>query len=149
MLDISATLYNIISLGNYVITSSDVSSVGNEFIPIILIAILADSMIISLWYMISSIINSSEWKAGAISEFYQLVGTVIIMVIIVGALGTYGSAFVSSLSNSGLSPTSMTLTCANLELNSNLNILKLNPTGLTTYSFLSGIWEYSCQYTDE
>ncbi|MCL5423662.1 MAG: hypothetical protein M1385_01090 [Candidatus Marsarchaeota archaeon] len=139
MLDISSMLYGIISLGNYVITSSDVSSVGSQFIPIILIAILADSMIISLWYMISSIINSSEWKAGAISEFYQLVGTVIIMVIIVGVLGTYGSAFVSSLGNSGLSPTSMTLTCANLELNSNLNILKLNPTGLTTYSFLSGI----------
>lgn len=129
-------ILGIITLGNYIINSQSLSSVSNTFLPIILIAILADSMIISLWYMIASIINSSEWKAGAISELYQLVGTLIILAIVLWALSIYGSLFASYLSNTPMGPTSTTLTCVNLELHSKLSLLSTTTT--STYSALAG-----------
>jgi len=60
---------------------------------LVIIAFLIASVIIGIWYIIGAIFNNDKVKAGAKGEFYQLVGTAIMIGILLAALYTFAFAF--------------------------------------------------------
>ncbi len=66
------------------------SALSSQLVPAVLLALLLDSGIMAAWYLIGVALNSAEIKGGAAAEFYQLVGTAILISIISGILIIYG-----------------------------------------------------------
>jgi hypothetical protein len=59
--------------------------------PVLIVAIALDGSIVGIWYLLGVILNNDGVKSAARSETYQLVGTIILAMIIVGLMITYGS----------------------------------------------------------
>lgn len=73
-------------------------SVFYNYLPIVILAVFVSVGIAVLYYAMGWILNNSTVKAGAISEFEQVLGTVVIVVIILAFFNVYGSAIISSSS---------------------------------------------------
>jgi len=68
-------------------------SPNDKLTALVIIAFLIASVIIGIWYIIGAIFNNDKVKAGAKGEFYQLVGTAIMIGILLAALYTFAFAF--------------------------------------------------------
>jgi len=72
-------------------------SVLENWISILTLAILIGIFIVSFIYFAGSLLNNSRIKETAINELGQLIGTVIIAVIIIAIVESFGSASVTAL----------------------------------------------------
>lgn len=91
-------------------------SARSNLLPLVFIALLLDSGIIAVWYYIGVLLNNRTVKAGARSEFGQLIGTAIIAGIVIGAIFLYGNTMYNALNQTQLmSSTAMTTMCNNIE----------------------------------
>ena len=101
---------------------------GSGIIPLAIAAILLDSAIIAIWYMIGSVLNNSTVKSSAINEFYQIAGTILIALIVIWAVTTFGKFFETALSGTSLmSYNAMSSLCSSLSSTTNLNLIGVSP----------------------
>ena len=101
---------------------------GSGIIPLAIAAILLDSAIIAIWYMIGSVLNNSTVKSSAINEFYQIAGTILIALIVIWAVTTFGKFFETALSGTSLmSYNAMSGLCSSLSSTTNLNLIGVSP----------------------
>ena len=116
-----------------------VSYLGTEktLLPLVLVALLLDSAIVAVWYMIGSVLRNSTLKSGAISEFYQLAGTVIITVVILSVLGITANLFYNTLNGTRLMSSGTLTTLCNNIMSPGGNSNQLDIIG-SKNSFLSG-----------
>ncbi len=122
------------SFAGILLQITSLSTVKSDLLPIVILALLFDSVIVSAWYILGILLNNSRVKDSARGEFYQLAGTAVITVIILTVLVFAGSIFSSIASSGPMSTSSMSTTCNNIESGSPLNILQDN-----SFSFLAGM----------
>jgi len=104
-----------------------------EIMPLVFIALFLDGVLIAAWYYVGVALNNGSVRESAKGEFYQLIGTALMIGIIVGVLILSSAAFYSILSASKLmSPTQISTLCTNIESSSQLDILR------SSNSLLSG-----------
>lgn len=117
-------------------------NVGAQLTPLLILALLIDACIIAIWYMIGVVLNNNAVKGSALGEFYQFVGTAIMVGIIVGTLVMLSSTYYSALGLTKLmSSSAISTMCTNIEQNSQLSILG------KTNSLLSGPSNGNGQFT--
>ncbi len=87
-----------------------------DWIPIIVIAMLVSASLVSGYYMIGVALNNSKVKGQAMSEFYQVIGTAVMVVLILFILGIFGTALTST--STIVSPSQMSTICRNYLSNS-------------------------------
>ena len=109
------------------------STVKSDLLPIIVLALLLDSVIVSVWYVLGILLNNSRVKDSARGEFYQLGGTAIITVIVLTILVFAGNIFSLISSSGAMSTSSMSSMCSGIESYSPLSLL-----GTGSFSLLKG-----------
>lgn len=114
-------------------TAATFTTVKNELLPLVLVALLLDGVLLSVWYILGALLNNSGVKESAKGEFYQLAGTAILAVIIVGTVGIFANLFSSSLSGTIMSSSNINTLCNNIEHKTQLDIINGG-----TFSFLGG-----------
>ncbi|MEM3199144.1 MAG: hypothetical protein QXD11_00150 [Candidatus Micrarchaeaceae archaeon] len=102
------------------------SALSSQLIPAVLLALLLDSALMAAWYLAGVALNRADIKGSAKAEFYQLVGTAILISIISGLLIMYSSSFASLLHGTSLDPVVIANTCNSIESNTMLQILDSN-----------------------
>ena len=96
-----------------------------NLMPLVLAALMLDGVIVSLWYIFGTILNNSTVKASARGEFYQLIGTAILIAIILSLLVVFSQFFFSTLNGTALmSNSTLGTMCSNIEGTSQLNLLQ-------------------------
>lgn len=110
------------------------SSTESAIAPIVTLALLIDAGIVGVWYMLGALLSNSTVKAAAKGEAYQLIGTIVMAAIIVGALAAFGIMFFS-IGNSTvlLNASSIHSMCSNVMDTSNIALL--NP---SVYKSMTG-----------
>lgn len=109
-------------------------------------ALLLSGAIVAVWYFAGVLLQNNGVKASARSEFYQLIGTVIMVLVIVGALSTFSAAFYGAVSSTQLlNPSAVTNLCLNIATTSQLQLLYEGQGSLLTQS-LSGQQQNNAQY---
>jgi hypothetical protein len=118
---------------------TSVTTAQNTVMPIVMAALLLDSGIVGIWYLLGVILGNDRVKSSARNEMYQLVGTVILAMMIIGFMLAYGSSFFNVLSGTALmKPTAIGSLCTSLMSQSQLDLLG-SPSGITgVASLLSG-----------
>ena len=117
---------------------TSLSTVKSDLLPIVVLALLLDSVIVSAWYVLGILLNSSKVKDSARGEFYQLGGTAVITVIVLTILVFAGNIF-SLISSSGpMSTSSMSSMCSGINSFSPLALLGPPAFGLSSFSLLNG-----------
>ena len=109
------------------------STVKSDLLPIIVLALLLDSVIVSAWYVLGILLNNSRVKDSARGEFYQLGGTAIITVIVLTILVFAGNIFSLISSSGAMSTSSMSSMCSGIESYSPMSLL-----GTGSFSLLKG-----------
>ncbi|VVB77174.1 Uncharacterised protein [uncultured archaeon] len=99
------------------------SSVLNDWLPIIFIAVTLSVTITAAYYLAGVILNSNRIKSNALNELAQAIGTAIVTVLIVCILAFAGSGTFSLVSL--LSPSSMSTVCGQLA-SSSITMLNSN-----------------------
>ena len=106
------------------ILSGGYQGIQSQLLPLAIIAILIDAAIISAWYIMGVLLNNRGVKVSALNEFYQIIGTVIMVSIIIYSLTIFSMIFYSSLNNTKLmDQTTLSNMCTSLTTNSPLTIL--------------------------
>jgi len=106
---------------------------AGQLMPLIVIALSLDALIVAVWYYLGVILNNPRVKGSALGEFYQFIGTVIMVGIIVGVLAMLSSVYYGAVSSTKLMSTTQIMTmCTNIETGSQLNLIG------KTNSLLSG-----------
>ncbi|MGC8647281.1 MAG: hypothetical protein ACP5SA_00470 [Candidatus Micrarchaeia archaeon] len=92
------------------------SSVKAALEPLVIIALLLDSAFIAIWYLIGALLGNSTVKAGARDEFYQLIGTAILIAIVIAAMYIIANTYISMLNSTKLmSSSAISTMCSNLQ----------------------------------
>jgi hypothetical protein len=100
------------------------TTVQSEVMPIVVAALLIDSCIVAIWYFLGVILNNDRVKGSARSEAYQLVGTAILAMIIIGVMLMFGSLFFNVLGASTLmSPPAISSMCQNVMITTQLDLI--------------------------
>ncbi|MHB1830056.1 MAG: hypothetical protein ACYCO0_01555 [Candidatus Micrarchaeaceae archaeon] len=100
-------------------------SAFTNWLPIIIIASLLATLLAGVYYMIGYLLNNSRIKGSAITEFEQALGSIALVVIIIGVLymiGTSDISFSTILGSNGASQISSI--CTTYLSNSQVNLLK-------------------------
>ncbi len=96
----------------------------STLMPLVIIALMLDLLIVSVWYFLGSVLNNNKIKGAARGELNQLIGTVILVGILIGSLTMISSIFYSAMSTSKLmNPTAISTLCKNISTTSQLDIL--------------------------
>ncbi len=104
-----------------------------QLMPLVILALLLDSAVIVIWYYLGVLLNNSTVKGSAMGEFYQFIGTVIMIGIIIGSLSMLSSIFYSTMGLTNLmSPSTISNLCTQIQSSSQLDIIG------KTNSLLSG-----------
>ncbi|MGC8669647.1 MAG: hypothetical protein ACP5TL_00650 [Candidatus Micrarchaeia archaeon] len=100
----------------FLFLSSSFTTAKSLLMPLVVVALMLDSAFIAIWYLIGTALGNSTVKAGARDEFYQLIGTVLLIAIVLGILYVIASSYISILNSTALmnSNTMYTL-CQNVE----------------------------------
>lgn len=101
---------------SYASGSTQLATSASEFsnwVPIIAIAMILSLALISGYYMIGVALNNARVKGQAISEFYQILGTMVLLVILLFILGVFGTTLTST--STIVSPSSIQTLCNNLQ----------------------------------
>jgi len=100
--------------------------------PLIVVALSIDAMVLVIWYYLGVMINNRGVKASALNEFYQLIGTVILIGLVVGILVMSESVFSTALNNNPnglMSHDKMVALCNNVHDTSSLDIIGRGSSG--------------------
>ncbi len=81
-----------------------------NWIPIIIAAVLLSVMLTSAYYMLGVALNNAKVKGQALAEFYQAIGTVVLVVLIIGILTIFGTTLTSTKTMQ-ISPSSISSVC--------------------------------------
>jgi hypothetical protein len=128
-------MLHIMLLARLLFAVSGYQNAQTNLMPLVVVALMLDAMIVSIWYFIGSILNNSRVKGAALGEFYQFIGTIILIGLLIGSMTIISSALYSSISTTKLmSPTAISTLCNNLMKTSQLNIL-----GSSSNSLLAGV----------
>ena len=100
-------------------------SAFQNWLPVIMVAIMASASLVSMYYLVGSVLGNKRVKANAINEFGQIIGLTVIVVIIIGVLYTFGTTPVSNLYS--ISPSDLLKICNTYLKGSQLNILSGAP----------------------
>ena len=121
---------------------SDITSVGPSLMPLVFAALLLDVAIIVIWYYIGVIMQNSRVRESAKGEYYQLIGTVILVVLLLWVIVTYSTMATTIFGATKLmSPSAISSLCTNIEKTTQLNILSGGagtPAAIQGGSFLYG-----------
>ncbi|HUY70215.1 MAG TPA: hypothetical protein VMV00_01445 [Candidatus Baltobacteraceae bacterium] len=97
---------------------------GLGLLPLVAIALALDGAIVGIWYITGFVLNNNTVRGSAKEEFYQLIGTAVMMGIIIGALVIFSGLFYSSLGATKLmNPAAMSLMCANIQNGHSIDLL--------------------------
>jgi hypothetical protein len=99
-------------------------NVFQDWLPILMLAILISIFIVAILYFAGSILNNSKVKARATEELGQVIGTIIIAVIIITVISFFGSASITSITTNAIGNNVQNM-CSQL-LNNPLNLVKSN-----------------------
>ncbi len=89
------------------------TSAKNMLLPLVFLALLLDSAFIAVWYIVGSLLGNSTVKAGARDEFYQLIGTAVLIAIVLGSVYVIASTYISILNGTKLLNTNAVSTMCN------------------------------------
>ena len=104
-----------------------------QLMPLVILALLLDAMIVAVWYYIGVALNNNGIKGSAKGEFYQFIGTCLMVAIIIAVLVFASTAFSGTLNDTQLmSQTAIGSMCSNVMTTSPLDIIG------KTNSLLSG-----------
>ena len=117
---------------------TSISTVKSDLLPIVVLALLLDSVIVSVWYVLGILLNSTKVKDSARGEFYQLAGTAVITVIVLTILVFAGNIFSLISSGGAMSTSRMSSMCSGIESYSPLSILGPPSFGTSSFSLLKG-----------
>ncbi len=107
------------------VTLPSFSHQQGSLLPLVLIALLLDSGIVSLWYIFGVLLNNSGVKESAKGEFYQLAGTAILIGIIIFLIGSFSTLFESTLNSTALlNSGAISNTCNSISSTSHLSLLQ-------------------------
>jgi hypothetical protein len=126
--------------GKFLFTAS-FTAVQSEVMPIVAAALLLDSGIVAIWYFLGVLLSNEGVKRSARNEAYQLVGTMILAIIVIGFMLIFGSLFFNVLSTTALmSPTAISGMCQNVMGTTSLVLIgsPSNPNTKNTGSLLYG-----------
>lgn len=116
------------------------TSVQGELMPAVMAALLLDGGIVGAWYMLGSILNNNGMKGAARGEFLQFIGTILIAVIIIVFLATFGDTLTSAFNSTQLLGTgTISSMCGNIMRESQLGILG-QANVINQFSFLGGTY---------
>ena len=105
-----------------------------QLMPLVMLALLLDAMIVAVWYYIGVALNNNGIKGSAKGEFYQFIGTCLMVAIIIAVLVFASTAFYGTLNATQLmSQTAIGSMCSNVMTTSPLDIIG------KTNSLLSGV----------
>lgn len=112
---------------------SSYTNAYTQLMPLVILALLVDVMILVIWYYIGVVLNNRGVKGAAKNEFYQFIGTCIMVAIIIATLVFVSTAFYSVMGATKLmSPTAVSALCTNIMTTSSFDIIG------KTNSLLSG-----------
>ena len=124
-------MFDIFSIGKIILQLPSFSNVKSDLIPLAFIALLLDSVIIGIWYMVATLLQNPGARESAKNEFYQFVGTIILISIIIFVITTFGVIFYNGLNSTSLmSSSSIYSLCNSIATHSQLGIL--NPSHSVT-----------------
>ena len=107
-----------------ILLTSGYSAIKSSLLPLAIVALLLDSGMIAIWYIIGILINNNGVKASARGEFNQLIGTAVIIAIVIYSVSIFSMVFYTSLNGTKLmSQSALTTMCSNLESSSQLSII--------------------------
>lgn len=108
----------------FVLSLLTYSSIKLQLLPLVAIAIMIDAVLVSIWYIIATLLNNPSLKAGAVNEAYQLFGNIAIAVLVLFLLITFSQFFYTALQgNASLNNANISKMCGSLENNSQSNLL--------------------------
>ncbi|MCL5419800.1 MAG: hypothetical protein M1354_02880 [Candidatus Marsarchaeota archaeon] len=99
-----------------------------SWLPVIILAIMLSMALVSAYYMIGVILDNVKVKGQAKGEFYQAIGTMVLVIIILFIFGIFGTSLTST-SSLAASPASINTIC---------NQLKNSPFQFTSSTYASG-----------
>lgn len=95
-----------------------------QLMPLIILALLVDAVLVAVWYYVGVVLANNRVKAGAKDEFYQFIGTCIMVVIIIGTLVFASAAFYNVLGGTKLmSSSTISTLCTNIEGSTQLDVI--------------------------
>ncbi len=113
----------------------------STIMPVVAAALLLDSTIVGIWYLLGVVLSNDRVKSSARSEMYQLVGTIILAMILIGFMTAWGNMFFNILGKTNLmKPATMDSLCQNIMGTTQLYFLggPSNPKTPGVNSILSG-----------
>jgi len=114
-------------------TTGAYNSAGAALGPLLFIALMIDAFVVACWYFAGAALGNNSVKGAALGEFYQFIGTVVLVGILIGTLAVLGGVYYSAISATTLmSPTAISTLCGNIEKSTALDLLG------STNSLLSG-----------
>ncbi len=123
-----------------VATVTPFSAVQTSYLPLVFIAVMLDALIAALWYMTGALLANNTVKAGAKSEFYQVVATALIAGIVIATLLASGGIYWRSVAQQTtvLSPSVISQECQNLANQAGNNGAFELPGSLVSANFNNG-----------
>lgn len=106
--------------------SFDVSfvPVQNWLMPLVLLALLIDTFIVAIWYLVGVLLNNPGVRASARSEFYQLIGTAVLIMLVVFVVYLFAFIFIQTFSSdAALGTAVISGMCTNLAQNSQIGFV--------------------------
>jgi hypothetical protein len=116
-----------------------------QVIPLIIIALIVDALIVVAWYYLGVMTNNRSVKGSALNEFYQFIGTAVIMVITIGTLLMISTVFYTALNANPtglMSSSSLNNLCTNIRDSSQLDIIGKTNSLLSGPSSAAGSIDY-------
>jgi hypothetical protein len=113
-----------IQLANILLQTSTLPNAEAQLVPLLVLALMLDALIVAIWYYIGVALNNSAVKGSAKGEFYQFIGTVIMVGIIIGSLAFLSTVYYSTLGLTKLmSPSTISTLCQNIQSSSQFNLI--------------------------
>ncbi len=100
-------------------------SAFQNWLPVIMAAITASASLVSMYYLLGAVLGNKRIKANAITEFGQIIGLTVIVVILVGILYTFGTSSLSTFYS--IPPSSLANICNTYLVPSSINNFKGSP----------------------
>ncbi len=120
-------MFDVLSIGKIILQLPSFSNVKSDLIPLAFMALLFDSVIIGIWYIAATLLQNQGAKESAKNEFYQFVGTIVMISIIIFVITTFGVIFYNGLNSTSLmDSSSIYALCNGIAAHSQLGILNSN-----------------------
>ena len=117
-------MFDVLSIGKIILQLPSFSNVKSDLIPLAFMALLFDSVIIGIWYIAATLLQNQGAKESAKNEFYQFVGTIVMISIIIFVITTFGVIFYNGLNSTSLmDSSSIYALCNGIAAHSQLGIL--------------------------